>query len=128
MKSKRSGKRSAPTHSPRGRVGDRLVRELSEVRDALAEDEPIEKRMTVRTISVHEPGEYSAQDVQHLRHRLGVSQAIFAKLIGVSSELVQHWEQGITSPRATARCLMDEIGRDPERFARRSLSPVRAAG
>lgn len=98
------------------------------MRDALADDEPIEKRMTVRTISVHEPGVYSAQDVQQLRHRLAVSQAIFAKLIGVSPELVQHWEQGITSPRATARRLMDEIGRDPERFARRSLSPVRAAG
>lgn len=72
-----------------------------------------------RTVQVNEPGDYSPADVRKLRDVLGVSQSVFAKLLGVSSELVENWEQSVTVPRPIARRLLDEISRDPRAFAKR---------
>jgi len=64
------------------------------------------------------PGEYRAPDVLALRERLGVSQIAFARLLGASLSLVQSWEQGRRSPSPIARRLLDEVARDPARWAR----------
>jgi DNA-binding transcriptional regulator YiaG len=54
--------------------------------------------------------------------RLRVSQAVLAKLLGVSVELVEHWEQGVCEPRRAIRRLLDEIARDPAGFLRRHIT------
>jgi putative transcriptional regulator len=81
--------------------------------------------LTIRTVEILEPSEYDAAAVRALRHRLGTSQAIFAHLMGVSTELVQGWEQGLVSPRAIARRLMDQIKTNPKEFVAKN---VRRAG
>jgi DNA-binding transcriptional regulator YiaG len=48
--------------------------------------------------------------------------------MGVSTILTQTWEQGKRTPHATARRLMDEINREPKRWARMVHQPkARAA-
>ena len=52
-------------------------------------------------------------DVAAIRHRLRLSQAAFARGIGVSTRLVSDWEQGRQNPAAAARALLlilDELG------------------
>ena len=52
-------------------------------------------------------------DVCAIRHRLHLSQAAFARRIGVSTRLVSDWEQGRQRPAAAARALLvilDELG------------------
>ena len=52
-------------------------------------------------------------DVAAIRHRLHLSQASFARRIGVSTRLVSDWEQGRQKPAAAARALLlilDELG------------------
>jgi putative transcriptional regulator len=52
-------------------------------------------------------------DVAAIRHRLHLSQAGFARRIGVSTRLVSDWEQGRQKPAAAARALLlilDELG------------------
>ena len=52
-------------------------------------------------------------DVASIRHRLHLSQAGFARRIGVSTRLVSDWEQGRQKPAAAARALLlilDELG------------------
>jgi|SRR5882672_5629666 len=52
-------------------------------------------------------------DVAAIRHRLRLSQAAFARCIGVSPRLVSDWEQGRQTPAAAARSLLlilDELG------------------
>jgi putative transcriptional regulator len=52
-------------------------------------------------------------DVADIRHRLHLSQAGFARRIGVSARLVSDWEQGRQRPAAAARALLlilDELG------------------
>ena len=47
-----------------------------------------------------------------------VSQAVFARLMGVSVHAVQAWEQGKRTPPKIACRLMDEIAANPGRWIR----------
>ena len=50
--------------------------------------------LTVRTIEVLEPGEYDARTVRATREAMRLSQAVFARVMGVSDVLVRSWERG----------------------------------
>src|SRR5258706_7431100 len=71
-------------------------------------------RFTVRTIRVAEPGVYRPAAVRAIRRRLGMSQAVFAQLLGVSQVLVRSWERGARAPAAIACRLLDVIRDHPE--------------
>jgi putative transcriptional regulator len=73
-------------------------------------------RLTVRTIDVAEPAKYDAREVRKIRAALNVSQAIFAKLLGVSDVLVRSWERGVRQPAPIARRLLDQIRAYPNQF------------
>ena len=44
--------------------------------------------------------------VASIRHKMGISQADFAKLLGVSVRTLQDWEQGRRQPTGAARSLL----------------------
>jgi DNA-binding transcriptional regulator YiaG len=71
-------------------------------------------RFTVRTTRVQAPSGYRAGAIRALRERLGVSQAVFAQLLGVSQVLVRSWERGARTPTPIACRLLDIIGGNPE--------------
>jgi putative transcriptional regulator len=73
-------------------------------------------RLTVRTIEVVEPSNYRAKDVKKIREELNVSQAVFARLVGVSDVLVRSWERGVREPAPVARRLLDQMRAYPDRF------------
>jgi DNA-binding transcriptional regulator YiaG len=97
-----------------GPFGQKLDRAFREI---------FEDRLTVRQVEVPDPGQYPPASVRRLRQELGVSQPVFARLMGVSTVLVQSWEQGQRIPSPMARRLLDEIRRDPRRWAQ-TLRPV----
>jgi putative transcriptional regulator len=51
--------------------------------------------------------------VAHIRERVGLSQAEFARLIGVSVRTLQDWEQGRRVPSGPARALLTLAHRNP---------------
>jgi DNA-binding XRE family transcriptional regulator len=67
----------------------------------------------IRARSIPGPGKHSPAAVRKLRLSLGISQPVFAELIGVSGILVQSWERGVRKPSPLARRLLDTISRDP---------------
>ena len=84
--------------------------------------------LTVRTVRLDlAPAEYSPEDIKRLRAQLGMSQAIFARLLAVSAKLVQHWEHGERNPQPIARRLLDEIRSDPEHWIAKLKSGRRIA-
>lgn len=108
----RRGNRDRMT--PKGRE---IVASLAEAVEVERAGIPIESRFTVRTVEVpDQPGAYDARGVRETRDRIGVSQAIFACLLGVSSTLVRAWEQKQRAPALWARRLLDEINRDPRHW------------
>ena len=93
---------------------------MSRFCEALESGEPIEKRFTVRTITLDlHPKAYSAEDVKRVRSQLNASQALLARFLGVSAAAVRSWEQGTRAVPASARRFLDEIVADPERWNRR---------
>jgi putative transcriptional regulator len=63
---------------------------------------------TVHQIEVPDP------DVQAIRSRTGLSQAEFARSIGVKKGTLLNWEQRRRSPEGPARVLLALIDKDPQ--------------
>ena len=78
-------------------------------------------RLTIREVEIPEPSDYKPADVKSLRRELGVSQKVFACLLGVSSGLVAHWEYGVRKPAPLAARLMDRIKDDPADFVQKLM-------
>jgi putative transcriptional regulator len=53
-----------------------------------------------------------------IRERMGLSQRGFAKLIGVSVDTLQNWEQGRRQPSGPAGVLLTVLERDAESVMR----------
>ena len=56
----------------------------------------------------------TAGDVLKVRNRLGLSQARFATLLGISEDTVQNWEQGRRQPTGAAQVLLKVAARHPK--------------
>ena len=54
-----------------------------------------------------------ADEIKEIRNKLGVTQGIFAMVIGVSRKTVESWEAGRYSPDGAARRLISVIQKDP---------------
>lgn len=99
------------------RLGERLVAEFSELRDALGSKKPVEKRYTVRTVELDlKPKSFDPESVRVIRLSLGVSQAVFAGLLGVSTDLVSAWEQGNREPAGPVCRLLELMEIDKNRW------------
>jgi putative transcriptional regulator len=53
-------------------------------------------------------------DVRAIREAAKISQAQFAKLIGVNLRTLQNWEQQRTRPTGAARALLKIVASDPK--------------
>ena len=56
----------------------------------------------------------TANDVLHVRTRLGLSQHKFALLLGISENTLQNWEQGRRRPVGPAKVLLKVAARHPQ--------------
>ncbi|MDB5357777.1 MAG: higA-2 [Phycisphaerales bacterium] len=107
-------KASASKPAARSSTGGRKL--MAALDDILAAERGEPGRVIVREVEITEPGAYPPAKVRALRGKLGVTQRVFARLVGVSPELVEHWEQGITEPRPLARRLLDRISENPPAY------------
>jgi putative transcriptional regulator len=97
-------------------LGDLLVQSLTEIRDGIHGHSG---KLTMKTVEIPEPPHFDAEAIHHLRDRLGLSQGLFAKLLGVSRKLIEAWEAGTRTPSPMACRLLDAIARKPSRYIRR---------
>jgi putative transcriptional regulator len=73
--------------------------------------------LTLRTIEVpSEPPEIDPKNIAALRERAGMSQAVFASVLNVSSKTVQSWEQGVRKPSSQVRRLIQVFSERPDVF------------
>ncbi len=77
------------------------VREMKVIRSGKAKPS--------RTFSFDVPTE-----VAKVRDQLGVSQPMFARLLGISEKTLQNWEQGRRTPTGPARVLLKVAARYPK--------------
>lgn len=80
---------------------------LQSVREAVAIERGTIKAS--RTFEVR-----TGNDVADIRGRLGLSQPKFARLLGISENTLQNWEQGRRSPTGPAKVLLRVAARHPD--------------
>lgn len=83
---------------------DGLMKSMEEARLFLQTGDPKYGR-------VHIPKEI---DSAAIRAKAGLTQAAFAKQIGVSVATLRNWEQGRRNPDGPARVLLAMLAKDPE--------------
>jgi DNA-binding transcriptional regulator YiaG len=97
-------------------LGDLLVHSMTEARDGARGHAG---KLTLKTAEICDPSRFDAAAVHKLRDRLGLSQGLFAKLLGVSRKLIEAWEAGRRTPSLMACRLLDAISRNPSVYVRR---------
>jgi putative transcriptional regulator len=104
----------------KGSVGSQIIQGLREFADVLEKKESVNEKFNCRVVElVLRPTSYNAEMVKETRQLLNASQAVFARLLGVSIKTVRAWEQGINSPSDMAARFMDEIRFNPNYWLRR---------
>lgn len=74
-----------------------------------------EKRLrTHKATYIKGPEQYSKTKIKKIRSKLGLSQAEFSRIFGVTTSAVQHWEQGIRSMPSPACRLLNLIEKDSD--------------
>ena len=96
-------------------VAERIGRGMSELQSIMAADADPRTVLTWHAVEIEEPARYGPAEVRGVRDSLGLSQPLFAKLIGVSPALVKLWEQRQQkrAPAPWARRLFDSIQSQP---------------
>lgn len=56
----------------------------------------------------------AAPDVQHVRREFEMTQSEFARMLGISIDTLQNWEQGRRHPVGPARVLLQVAAKHPE--------------
>jgi putative transcriptional regulator len=72
--------------------------------------------ITLKTTSLERPDpppQVQANDLVKLRRQSGMSQAVFAQVLNVSTKTVQSWEQGARKPSQAALRLIQVFRHDP---------------
>jgi putative transcriptional regulator len=72
--------------------------------------------ITLKTTTLEMPvraPEVGAEELTKLRLKNGISQAVFAQVLNVSTKTVQSWEQGQRKPSQAALRLIQVFRRDP---------------
>jgi putative transcriptional regulator len=71
-------------------------------------------KINLRTAEVPmAPPKFSSKAVVRLRQSAGMSQAVFARLLNVSSKTVQSWEQGQRQPSQAAQRMLQVFQEQP---------------
>jgi putative transcriptional regulator len=104
----------APVKKRPDSIGREIIESLTELAEVLESGRSDLEYFTARAVEMpDDPAVYKAANVRATRDKIGVSQSVFARLLGVSIVLVQAWEHGTRIPAPWARRLLDEINRDP---------------
>ena len=74
---------------------------------------------TLRTVEVpQEPPEIDGATLAAFRAQASMSQAVFARVLNVSTKTLQSWEQGVRRPSESAKRLIHIFSQQPEMFCR----------
>lgn len=65
----------------------------------------------IDTLSLPKPRKYTAQDIVRIRVSVGLSQPVFARLMGVGKSSVTQWEQGVKTPSGPVLRLLETFDR-----------------
>jgi len=81
----------------------KLVKSIKQMGSIMQGEELPHRRTVLSTI-----------DVKALREQIGLTQAEFSRMIGVSIKTLQNWEQGRREPEGPAKALLRVVEKEPQ--------------
>lgn len=87
---------------------------LKSANEALEHNRGHRKLKSYSSTKIEHPPAYTKAKIKKIRANLGLSQAVFASIFGVSLSAVQHWEQGLRTIPAPACRILNMIVKDPQ--------------
>lgn len=92
-----------------GNVYDSIIAGLTEaIEDAGTKDHKLKKRI----VTILPVKTYTAEEIQHIRKKTGLSQKLFASYMGVSVKTVEAWEAGTNHPSGAASRILNMMEMD----------------
>jgi DNA-binding transcriptional regulator YiaG len=86
-------------------------------KDTVTEGAPEKKsiKLDLRSVEIPPPPRpMKGIEIRALRESLNASQALFARLLNVSSNAVESWEQGVREPRQATLKLLHIVRKNPD--------------
>jgi putative transcriptional regulator len=75
--------------------------------------------LSARAAEVDAPPAFPAERIRQLRERMGLSQTLFAAVLGVDADTVRAWEQRRREPSASTARLLEITEEQPELLLRK---------
>lgn len=72
----------------------------------------LNKRVKVRKVIIEKIPNYQKTQIKEIRNKLKLTQAVFAKVLGVSIKTVEAWESGRNIPNGSAQRILDLLKKD----------------
>ena len=95
-------------------MGKKDKKDKKKKRKGEGESADLPKPLDLRKVEIPPPPKpLKPADIRSLREDLNASQALFARLLNVSSNAVESWEQGIRQPRQATLKLLYIARRNP---------------
>jgi putative transcriptional regulator len=70
-------------------------------------------KLTIKPVAT-----FNTVEIKRIRQKTGLSQVIFAKLMGISPKTVEAWENGRNKPEGASRRLLELVSDDPALLTR----------
>jgi len=81
----------------------------------------LNKKIKIRKVSIENIPHYQAKQIKEIRNKLRLTQAIFAKVLGVSIKTVEAWEAGKNIPNGPAQRILGLLNKDNKFLARHKI-------
>jgi putative transcriptional regulator len=99
-------------------VKRKLVDEILEGFDALAEERQGKRTLRTHKVELKPAPKIDAKELIRLRERLRLSRAVFAHYLRTNPRTLENWEQGRARPNAQAAVLIRLVERFPDTVAK----------
>lgn len=90
-----------------------------------AEFETGKRDLKTKTIKILPTPAYTKEDIKKIRVGMGLTQTLFAGVIGVSKKTVEAWESGRNKPDGSSSRILQLISKNPDIVKEQGLLEIR---
>lgn len=72
------------------------------------------KKARERSIRIKPVQHFTSREIKEIRHKLDMTQVLFAELLGVSKKSVEAWESDTNTPNGSAKRLLQLLDSNPQ--------------
>ena len=84
----------------------------------------LKKKVRINKIVIEPVPHYQAKQIKKIRTKLNLTQAVFAKILGVAIKTVEAWEAGKNIPNGSAQRILDLLNKENDFLKKHKILKV----